>query len=125
LGLVDPRLLEFDENEATRVIGVALLCTQASPMMRPPMSRVVAMLAGDIEVGAVTSKPSYLTEYNFKDVTSNFLSQEGISSLLYNRVTHGYSLCLGMEDFCFCLCIYRLPFKYLQMETCVYRLQPI
>ncbi|XP_062165151.1 probable LRR receptor-like serine/threonine-protein kinase At1g56140 isoform X4 [Alnus glutinosa] len=76
LGLVDPRLLEFDENEATRVIGVALLCTQASPMMRPPMSRVVAMLAGDIEVGAVTSKPSYLTEYNFKDVTSNFLSQE-------------------------------------------------
>lgn len=73
---MDPRLLEFDENEATRVIGMALLCTQASPMMRPPMSRVVAMLAGDIEVGAVTSKPSYLTEYNFKDVTSNLFSQE-------------------------------------------------
>ena len=45
-------------------------------MMRPPMSRVVAMLAGDIEVGVVTSKPSYLTDCNFKDITSNFLSEE-------------------------------------------------
>jgi hypothetical protein len=40
------------------------------------MSRVVAMLAGDIEVGIVTSKPSYLTDCNFKDITSNFLSEE-------------------------------------------------
>ncbi|XP_041024665.1 probable LRR receptor-like serine/threonine-protein kinase At1g56130 isoform X2 [Juglans microcarpa x Juglans regia] len=75
LGLVDPKLLEFDENEATRVIGVALLCTQASPMMRPPMSRVVAMLTGDIEVGTVTTKPSYLTDLNFKDITSSFLDE--------------------------------------------------
>ena len=55
---------------------MSLLCTQASPNMRPPMSRVVAMLAGDIEVGIVTSKPSYLTDWNFKDITSNFLSEE-------------------------------------------------
>ncbi|KAF5475515.1 hypothetical protein F2P56_007315 [Juglans regia] len=75
LELADPKLLEFDENEATRVIGVALLCTQASPMMRPPMSRVVAMLAGDIEVGTVTTKPSYLTDLDFKDITSNFLDE--------------------------------------------------
>ena len=45
-------------------------------MMRPSMSRVVAMLAGDIEVGIVTSKPSYLTDWNFKDITSSFLSEE-------------------------------------------------
>ncbi|KAM3701033.1 hypothetical protein ACJW31_05G142600 [Castanea mollissima] len=76
LKLVDPTLLEFDENEAARVIAVSLLCTQASPNMRPQMSRVVAMLAGDIEVGIVTSKPSYLTDWNFKDITSSFLSEE-------------------------------------------------
>ncbi|XP_065618418.1 probable LRR receptor-like serine/threonine-protein kinase At1g56130 isoform X4 [Quercus suber] len=76
LRLVDPTLLEFDESEAARVIAVSLLCTQASPNMRPPMSRVVAMLAGDIEVGIVTSKPSYLTDWNFKDITSNFVSEE-------------------------------------------------
>ncbi|GLU14101.1 hypothetical protein SLE2022_306900 [Rubroshorea leprosula] len=72
LGLVDPTLVEFDENEALRMIRVALLCTQASPMMRPPMSRVVAMLAGDIEVSPVASKPSYLTDWDFKDMTASF-----------------------------------------------------
>ncbi|KAH9747521.1 non-specific serine/threonine protein kinase [Citrus sinensis] len=76
LGLVDPTLTEFNDKEALRVIGVALLCTQASPMMRPPMSRVVAMLAGDIEVGKVISKPSYLTDWDFKDITASFLNED-------------------------------------------------
>ncbi|KAH9795850.1 putative LRR receptor-like serine/threonine-protein kinase [Citrus sinensis] len=76
LGLVDPTLTEFNDKEALRVIGVALLCTQASPMMRPPMSRVVAMLAGDIEVGTVISKPSYLTDWDFKDITASFLNED-------------------------------------------------
>nr|TKR97677.1 putative LRR receptor-like serine/threonine-protein kinase [Populus alba] len=72
LELMDPSVTEFDENEALRVVGVALLCTQGSPAMRPTMSRVVAMLTGDIEVSAVTSKPSYLTDWDFKDITGNF-----------------------------------------------------
>ncbi|XP_075667247.1 putative LRR receptor-like serine/threonine-protein kinase At1g56130 [Castanea sativa] len=76
LRLVDPTLSKFDENEGAQVIAVSLMCTQASPNMRPPMSRVVAMLAGDIEVGIVQSKPSYLTDWNFKDITSSFLSEE-------------------------------------------------
>ena len=71
LRLVDPTLSEFDESGAARVIAVSLLCTQASPNMRPQMSRVVAMVAGDIEVGSVTLKLSYLTNWNFKDITSN------------------------------------------------------
>ncbi|KAB1224069.1 hypothetical protein CJ030_MR2G021701 [Morella rubra] len=86
LGLVDPKLLEFDENEATRVIGVALLCTQASPMMRPSMSRVVGMLSGDIEVGTVTSKPSYLTDLDFNDITSSFLNED-VTSLTASSVS--------------------------------------
>nr|XP_023912815.1 probable LRR receptor-like serine/threonine-protein kinase At1g56140 [Quercus suber] len=76
LRLLDPTLSKFDENEAARVIAMSLMCTQASPNMRPPMSRVVAMLTGDIEVGIVTSKLSYLTDWNFKDRTSSFLSEE-------------------------------------------------
>ncbi|GKV50306.1 hypothetical protein SLEP1_g57018 [Rubroshorea leprosula] len=72
LGLVDPTLVEFDENEALRMIRVGLLCTQASPMMRPPMSTVVAMLAGFLEVSPVASKPSYLTDWDFKDITASF-----------------------------------------------------
>ncbi|XP_039061566.1 probable LRR receptor-like serine/threonine-protein kinase At1g56140 [Hibiscus syriacus] len=69
LDLVDPNLAEFDENEALRVVMVALLCTQGSPSMRPPMSRVVSMLAGDIEVSGVITRPSYLTDWSFKDLT--------------------------------------------------------
>ncbi|XWS16076.1 hypothetical protein CRYUN_Cryun34aG0054500 [Craigia yunnanensis] len=81
LSLLDPTLVEFDEIEALRVIGVALLCTQASPIMRPSMSRVVAMLSGDIEVSNVTSKPSYLTDWDFKDITGTFMSEETQTSI--------------------------------------------
>ncbi|MFQ6651381.1 hypothetical protein Gotur_023730 [Gossypium turneri] len=72
LSLLDCTLAEFDENEALRVIGVAFLCTQASPSLRPSMSRVIAMLVGDTEVGNVTTKPSYLTDCDFKDVTGDY-----------------------------------------------------
>ncbi|XP_068319353.1 probable LRR receptor-like serine/threonine-protein kinase At1g56140 [Pyrus communis] len=75
LGLVDPRLTEFDETEATRLISVALMCTQGSPMARPSMSRVVAMLFGDIDIGTVILKPSYLIDYDFKDVTTSLTSR--------------------------------------------------
>ncbi|XP_010274130.1 PREDICTED: probable LRR receptor-like serine/threonine-protein kinase At1g56140 [Nelumbo nucifera] len=72
LELVDPKLNEFDEEEARRVIGVALLCTQASPTLRPSMSRVVAMLSRKTEVSAVTSRPAYLTDWQFSEITSSF-----------------------------------------------------
>ncbi|XP_058071864.1 probable LRR receptor-like serine/threonine-protein kinase At1g56140 isoform X2 [Magnolia sinica] len=61
LELVDPTLSEFNEGEVSRMIGIALLCIQASPSLRPSMSRVVNMLLGDIEVGTVSSKPGFLT----------------------------------------------------------------
>ncbi|XP_040362193.1 probable LRR receptor-like serine/threonine-protein kinase At1g56130 isoform X2 [Rosa chinensis] len=75
LELVDPRLTDFDDQEAIRFIKVAFQCTQGPPMTRPSMSRVVGMLSGDIEVGStVMSKPSYLTDWDYKDVTtSSFL----------------------------------------------------
>ncbi|KAF6150653.1 hypothetical protein GIB67_022265 [Kingdonia uniflora] len=75
LELVDQTLSEFNEVEARRVLGVSLLCTQASPLLRPPMSRVIAMLSGDIEVSTVTSRPGYLTDWQFSDLTS-FMSQD-------------------------------------------------
>ncbi|KAL0300968.1 UNVERIFIED_CONTAM: putative LRR receptor-like serine/threonine-protein kinase [Sesamum radiatum] len=70
LELVDPNLPQYDANAAKRIVGVALLCTQASPALRPSMSRVVAMLTGDIEVPSVTSRPGYLTDWKFTDATT-------------------------------------------------------
>ncbi|KAM2042758.1 hypothetical protein ACFX16_036416 [Malus domestica] len=39
------------------------------------MSRVVAMLSGDIDISTVMSKPSYLTDYDFKGVTTSLTSR--------------------------------------------------
>lgn len=79
LEIVDPTLEKFDSQEATRILGIALLCTQASPSARPPMSRVVGMLAGDIEVSTVSTKPSYLTDWDFSDITSTTGGTTGTS----------------------------------------------
>ncbi|XP_017978565.1 PREDICTED: probable LRR receptor-like serine/threonine-protein kinase At1g56130 [Theobroma cacao] len=86
LDLVDPNLVELDENEALRVMGVALLCTQGSPTMRPPMSRVVAMLAGDIEVNGVIKRPSYLTDWDFKDLTGSFMTEDTQNSIASENI---------------------------------------
>ncbi|KAL4591481.1 hypothetical protein LXL04_004449 [Taraxacum kok-saghyz] len=76
LDLVDPSLTYFIEQEATRMIGIALMCVQASPSLRPAMSRVIGMLSGDIEISPVTSKPSYLTDWDFNDTTNTFFNEE-------------------------------------------------
>ncbi|KAK3428399.1 hypothetical protein EUGRSUZ_F04437 [Eucalyptus grandis] len=57
--LVDSRLSEFNEKEAKRLVAIGL-----------PMSRVVAMLSGDIEVLTVSTRPGYLTDWRFNDTTS-------------------------------------------------------
>ncbi|XP_019450589.1 PREDICTED: uncharacterized protein LOC109352863 [Lupinus angustifolius] len=74
--LMDPRLSEVNVEEVNRIVGVALLCTQTAPSLRPSMSRVVAMLTGDIEVSTVISRPGYLTEWNFNDVSSFMTDME-------------------------------------------------
>lgn len=38
------------------------------------MSRVVAMLSGDVEVGDITSKPGYLTDWRSDDTSSSSFS---------------------------------------------------
>ena len=76
---MDPDLYEFDEEEVRRIIGVALLCTQTLPAVRPSMSRVVAMLLGDTDTSTEISRPGYLADWKYNDV----------SSLMTNVVTKG------------------------------------
>uniref|UniRef100_A0A3N7FQV7 non-specific serine/threonine protein kinase n=1 Tax=Populus trichocarpa TaxID=3694 RepID=A0A3N7FQV7_POPTR len=57
--IVDPKLhSEFNKEEAERMIKAALLCTNASPSIRPAMSEVVSMLEGQTSIPEVTSDPS-------------------------------------------------------------------
>uniref|UniRef100_A0A8I6XGB8 Serine/threonine-protein kinase n=1 Tax=Hordeum vulgare subsp. vulgare TaxID=112509 RepID=A0A8I6XGB8_HORVV len=76
LDVLDPRLEEFDSEEVLRAIKVALLCTQGSPHQRPSMSRVVAMLTGDVEAPDVVTKPSYITEWQIKGANTNDMSTD-------------------------------------------------
>ncbi|XP_051149392.1 probable LRR receptor-like serine/threonine-protein kinase At1g56140 [Andrographis paniculata] len=78
--LVDSSLDEYNPDEVVRLIGVALLCTQASPLLRPAMSRVVAMLAGDMDVAPVTTRPGYLVDWRFNDVTAVMSAPSKVSS---------------------------------------------
>ncbi|KAF3788379.1 putative LRR receptor-like serine/threonine-protein kinase, partial [Nymphaea thermarum] len=49
LKLVDPELgANFSKEEAQVILNVALLCTNASPSLRPDMSKVVDMIEGKI-----------------------------------------------------------------------------
>lgn len=51
LELVDPDLgTSFSKKEAMRMLNIALLCTNPSPTLRPPMSSVVSMLEGKSKV---------------------------------------------------------------------------
>ncbi|KAF8391184.1 hypothetical protein HHK36_023486 [Tetracentron sinense] len=53
LELVDPSLgSKYSEEEALRMLNLALLCTNLSPTLRPAMSAVVSMLEGQIPVQA-------------------------------------------------------------------------
>ncbi|KAG6496558.1 hypothetical protein ZIOFF_044425 [Zingiber officinale] len=83
--VVDQSLTSFDEEEVNRVIGVALLCTQASPAHRPPMSRVMAMLVGDLEIMDVTERPSYLLLWQCRDVSSSSSVTAENSDASYRR----------------------------------------
>ncbi|RVW79024.1 putative LRR receptor-like serine/threonine-protein kinase [Vitis vinifera] len=68
--IVDPKLgSEFNRDEAERMIKVAILCTNASPTLRPIMSAVVSMLEGQTIVPEVISDASMDEDYlNFKSL---------------------------------------------------------
>ena len=56
------------------------MCTQASPTLRPSMSRVVVMLLGDIEVSTITSRPGYLADWKFDDINSSRSGPSGVKA---------------------------------------------
>ncbi|CAN8311550.1 unnamed protein product [Cochlearia groenlandica] len=62
LELVDPKLAnDCSEEEAMLMMNVALMCTNASPTLRPTMSQVVSLLEGKTEMQELLSDPSFST----------------------------------------------------------------
>ncbi|KAL7605895.1 probable LRR receptor-like serine/threonine-protein kinase At1g07650 isoform X1 [Lactuca sativa] len=62
LELVDPDLgSEYSSEEAMTLLNVALLCTNASPTLRPTMSQAMNMLEGRTSVQDLLSDPGFST----------------------------------------------------------------
>lgn len=60
LELVDPDLgSEYSTEEAMVMLNVGLLCTNASPTLRPTMSQAVSMLEGWTDIQDLLSDPGY------------------------------------------------------------------
>nr|GMC72700.1 probable LRR receptor-like serine/threonine-protein kinase At1g07650 isoform X1 [Ipomoea batatas] len=74
LELVDPDLgSNYSSEEAMVVLNVALLCTNASPTLRPTMSQVVSMLQGQTLVQDLLSDPGFSsTDLQFRSMRSHF-----------------------------------------------------
>lgn len=80
LHILDSKLDNVDEKEATRVMHVAFLCTQVNPIFRPSMSRVVAMLIGDIKIDTLPEKPSYMIDWQFDDLSTELTNTDTTTS---------------------------------------------
>lgn len=62
LELVDPELgSEYSEEEASVLLTVSLLCTNASPTLRPSMSKVVSLLEGTAPIQPLLTYLSFKT----------------------------------------------------------------
>ncbi|CAF1709778.1 unnamed protein product [Brassica napus] len=89
--IVDPKLEgEFNSLEAERMIKVALVCTNATPSLRPLMSEAVKMLEGEMEIPQIMSGPAvYGHDLNFSKLME---MQESTSMSGYGLFLHASGL---------------------------------
>ncbi|KAI6687169.1 hypothetical protein NL676_023997 [Syzygium grande] len=95
LELVDPRLgSDYSEEEAMRMLNLALLCSNPSPTLRPPMSSVVSMLEGKSAIQAPMIKRT-ATNSNPRFRALEIDSQTDIST--FSRDTHQVPGSMSMQ----------------------------
>lgn len=93
LELVDPDLgSDYSSQEAVVLLNVALLCTNASPTLRPTMSQVVSMLQGQTLVQDILSDPGMSTSGSgFRSMRSHFWQTQSLTdgTLTESTVSNG------------------------------------
>ncbi|CAM5998801.1 unnamed protein product [Sphagnum balticum] len=81
LDLIDPKLNNsYFHEEIRRSINVGLLCVQITPLRRPSMDKVVAMLKGDMEIEVV------IRESHYRNANYDAILENGKSSNVYLNV---------------------------------------
>ncbi|XP_074312613.1 putative LRR receptor-like serine/threonine-protein kinase At1g07650 isoform X2 [Silene latifolia] len=94
--LVDPRLgMEYNEEEALRMLKVALLCTNSSPELRPTMSVALSMLEGTtiVPVYETTLDQNMQTKWLYPVSRSHNekMPEKDTQSLIMSGGTSGYA----------------------------------
>lgn len=83
---IDPRLEgDFPAKEASRVLQIGLLCTQASVALRPSMDEVVQMLINRDGEIPVPNQPPFVTASALNPASSDRSSS--VNSLILNALT--------------------------------------
>ncbi|CAH9107437.1 unnamed protein product [Cuscuta europaea] len=91
LELVDPELgSEYSAEEAMVMLNIALLCTNASPTLRPTMTQVVSMLQGHTLVQDLLSDPGFSSiELQLRSMRRHFWESPSVAT---NGTTIGSNL---------------------------------
>ncbi|XP_048129590.1 probable leucine-rich repeat receptor-like serine/threonine-protein kinase At3g14840 [Rhodamnia argentea] len=90
IDLVDRRLgSHFDKEEVLVLIKVALMCTNTTPRLRPPMSSVVSILEGKAAVPVLDSEGALPTEEKIEAMRKYFKGDE--DHLVGENTTKGTS----------------------------------
>ncbi|CAK9160224.1 unnamed protein product [Ilex paraguariensis] len=99
LELVDPDLgSEYSSEEAMVMLNVALLCTNASPTLRPTMSQVVSMLEGRTDVQDLLSDPGFSsTNSKFKAIRNHFWQNPSQTQSMSTNGSHTDSSMSNIE----------------------------
>ncbi|KAL3567044.1 hypothetical protein D5086_032459 [Populus alba] len=94
IDLVDPKLREhgFMEKDVLLVIHVAFLCLQPLANLRPPMSKIEALLTCKVEMVGTPMRPAFLER---RRKTDENLSWDAISECS----VHYSEQCLGLQCF--------------------------
>ena len=94
---VDPSLEgNFQEQEASRLLQIGLLCAQASAELRPTMSNVVKMITGEQEVPQ-PAQPPFLNSTTSRSTSFNQLQPDHYSRPRSNSQSSGNSITESIE----------------------------
>lgn len=99
--LVDETLKsEVNKEEAETMIKVAMLCTNASPTIRPSMSEVVNMLEGRMSIPDIVPEPSgYTEDLRFKAMRDLLKHSQSLSgSHTQNSTVHTFGSTSASDD---------------------------
>jgi hypothetical protein len=87
--MIDPTVIETcDQEQTLRYIHVGLLCTQADPSLRPPMSAISLMLSSHSVTLPNPTEPAFV----WSSVSQNSNSTSAVSGLSHASATTSSSV---------------------------------